>query len=440
MIARRRLICVMITSLAAGLGLAAVGCERADEYDLVIITPHNKQIQTEFQTAFEAEVGQPVRIRWVLMGTGEIMQLLGRNDRPNRGFDYDIMFGGGAPDYELGARRGYFAKPNLPAEVVEAVPATLGGLPTRDPNGLWYGATMSTFGILVNEAARENQNLPEINDWADLARPEMFSWIIAADPSKSGSVRVCYELILQKYGWERGWPMLLEIAANARQITDSSSAIPNEVTQGSVVAGPTIDFYALQRMEKNDRLRFVLPPGGTAATPDPIAMLRQPKHKAMAERFIAFVLSPAGQRLWFLPPGVEGGPREARLFRTPISPAVMEQHAEHLPIKDLFASLLEFDAELQSRRSPLLQVLFPAAAVTLHDELRETWEALNEAGMPAEAMEAWNEPMLSNEAALSAADEIAAAEGPETRAELNRTWYDAYAAKYARVQQLVAGE
>src|SRR5262249_5505232 len=162
--------------------------------------------------------------------------------------------------------------------------------------------------------------------WADLADPRMFGHVTIADPRKSASVRVSYELILQVNGWEKGWTMLCQIAANSRTITDSSAAIPNEVASGNALAGPAIDFYALARMARAgaDVLAYVNPADGTAITPDPISMLRKPPHREMAEKFITFVLSEEGQRLWVLPIGQPGGPEKFALYRLPVRPDVCE--------------------------------------------------------------------------------------------------------------------
>ena len=51
---------------------------------------------------------------------------------------------------------------------------------------------------------------------------------------------------------------------------------------------------------------------------DPIGLLRGARNKEAAEMFIAFVLSPEGQKLWNFKVGAPGGPVKYALRRLPV--------------------------------------------------------------------------------------------------------------------------
>jgi hypothetical protein len=100
---------------------------------------------------------------------------------------------------------------------------------------------------------------------------------------------------------------LVLMAANARYFTDSASRPCADVGDGESAAGIAIDFYA--RVYEGEigshRLRFIAPRGATAITPDPVGVLygTREDHAVTANRFVQFLLSREGQRLWNLDAG-----------------------------------------------------------------------------------------------------------------------------------------
>ncbi|MEW6249241.1 MAG: extracellular solute-binding protein [Planctomycetota bacterium] len=426
-------------SLAAALSASPAATQG---YDLELITPHNENIQAEFERAFVKQAGRPLRMRWIRKGTRECLQQLEAQDRasPGGSFGIDVFFGGGAPDHDLAAGRGYLEPARVPADVLAGIPKEIGGVANYGKDGLWYGSALSAFGILQNIRGLATHNLPEIKEWADLGHPRMFSWVVVADPRKSASVAVSYELVLQQYGWEKGWPLLMQIVANARRFTDSSAAIPNEVATGDVLAGPCIDFYAYGRVAQAGPgvLAFTKPAGGLAMTPDPISMLRQPPHRELAEQFIAFVLGPDGQRLWVLPPGAPGGPEKTALYRLPIRPDVCEQYAAELTIVNPYkeavsGTLRKVDDDKQRARSLLLSRLLGAGLFELHRDAREAWQALIAGGSKPAALAEWNKLPMTEEESLTLGKQL---EDERTARRLEGEWARFFKAKYRQVKEL----
>lgn len=422
----------------------SVADTESDGYELAILSPHHDTIQQEFERGFNAYMGRKIKIRWVKQGTRQLMQLLQAQDQksPGASFGFDLLFGGGAPDHELAAQRGYLEKPNLPKEITDAIPADIGGVANFDDEGYWYGTAVAAFGILTNPPAMKAQQLPAIETWDDLANPEFSSWIILADPRKSSSVRACYELILQQLGWEKGWAALMAMSGNARQFAASSSNVPQEVSTGNVVAGPCIDFYGWTNIAKygKENLNYILPKGGYAITPDPMSMLRKPPHRELAEKFMEFVLSEAGQRLWILPAGVEGGPTDTPLYRLAVLPSVYEKYGDQALTPNPYEwggkGLAHFDAKLEGRRTELLAELMGAAVVNLHREAKAAWNALNEGGRKEEALAEWNAVPFSFEESLAIADELANEPDAKRVATLRKEWESFFHDKYAKVLRL----
>ena len=430
-------------AILAVFGLLCCAAAHGDEYDLEIVTPHYEAIQQEFERAFVQQIGRPLKLRWIRKGTGEIIQQLDAQEKAVKGgsFGLEVFFGGGVPDHDLAASKGYLEAPTLPEDVLAAIPPSIAGVANFDGRRRWIGSALSAFGILKNKRGLTSQHLPDVTTWADLGHPRMFSWVVISDPRKSASVRVCYELILQQYGWEEGWTLLMQMVANARIITAASSEVPNEVATGNVLAGPCIDFYAYGRVAEagGEVLAYVNPTGGSAITPDPIAMLRQPPHRELAERFIAFVLSPEGQRLWVLPVGAPGGPTAHALYRMPVRPDVCGQAGDQTPIKDPYkeaaaGTFRTVDDARQRARNKLLSELMGVALIDLHADLKDAWKALNDGGRKTEALAELRKLPFSEREGLDLAKTLEA--GDQDARKLKREWTKFFKEKYERVKKL----
>jgi len=167
-----------------------------------------------------------------------------------------------------------------------------------------------------------------------------------------------YQAALEK-GFENGLHLIQQIGANARYFTDSASKVPIDVSMGDAAVGMAIDFYGRYQAESSrapdgtERMKFVTPIGGTSVSCDPISLLRgagghakpdqQAETRQVAIRFIQFILSEEGQRLWCYKPGTKDengeliGPEKYALRRLPIrrtfypstQPAVQAAHVEH---------------------------------------------------------------------------------------------------------------
>ncbi|HUV39563.1 MAG TPA: extracellular solute-binding protein, partial [Planctomycetota bacterium] len=334
-----------LAAVAAAVVLAAVlpGCGREDGYDLVIMSPHDEKITEEFETGFaavfEAKYGRKPRISWRDLGTGtegQMRYILETFERRPEGIDVDVFFGGGMDPFRELKAKGYLI-PHRPPNA-DAIPEKILGVPLRDADDAWWGAALSSFGILYNRPLLERLGVPEPKTWEDLADPRLMGYVGLADPSKSGSARAIYEIILQARGWDEGLGVITRLAANAREFYTGSGSVVRDVALGEVAAGPAIDFYGWTQVKQAsragsgqagaDRLGFVLPAERTVITPDSIGILKGAPHPEVAKMFVDFVLSEAGQKLWMLKAGTPGGPRKYDLLRMSVLPAVYGKYAE----------------------------------------------------------------------------------------------------------------
>lgn len=411
---------------------------------LVIISPHSETIEQEFERAFSQWTSATreftVEIEWLDYGgtTSAIKFVQDQFERTPKGIRVDIFFGGGADPFLKFSDKGLLHRCNLPEEVLAPIPQTHAGIELYDSEQRWFGACMSGFGILYNKQLLKSLNLPEPATWADLGRPEYFTWVASADPRLSGSIHMAYEIILQAYGWDEGWQHMMRIGANCRSFSRAASDIPREVAIGEAACGMAIDYYALRAVAEagEQNMGFRLPDRLTVVNPDGIGVLKGAPDAELAELFVQFVLSEHGQRLWMLRKGVPGGPKEYQLYRLPVIPGMVERYGADSVVKldpFEFEGGIEFDLRKKNQRWGILNDLVGACIIDVHQELAAAWKAARRLPEDHPQVRRLLEPPVSEEGLLEMAQEKW--DDPEFRADTISTWSREASARYRRAAE-----
>ncbi len=347
------------------------------------------------------------------------------------GVGIDLFFGGGAYDFERQAAAGVLVArdadgshgPGALAEerpdwfADDVMPESFSGEPFRDPEFRWVGTVLSAFGICYNRDVLARLGIDEPpSAWIDLQDPRYLGQIALADPTKSGSATKAFEMLVQERiqslarerglegdeavaaGWDEAMRLILRIGANSRYFTDAAAKVPRDVAMGDAAAGMCIDFYGRTYMEmlapadgSEARVGFAMPRGGTSIGADPVGMVRGAPSPELAHRFVEFVLSPEGQRLWNYRVGAPGGPVRHALRRPPIRrDFYTSANARHMtdpgldPYRD--GAAFVYHPEWTGSLFSALRFAIRAACMDPHDEQRAAWTALVAAGLPAEGL------------------------------------------------------
>ncbi len=399
------------------------------------------------------------------------------------GVGIDLFFGGGAYDFERQASSGFLVardrsgrfgpgalaeeKPDWFSDAV--MPEAVSGEPFRDADFRWVGTVLSAFGICYNSDVLARLGIEEIpQTWSALEDPRLFGQIALADPTKSGSTTKAFEMLVQeriqtiqrerglaeaeaiRAGWDEAMRLILRISANSRYFTDSAAKVPRDVAMGDAAVGMCIDFYGrtfneLFRDPKTgeSRVHFVMPRGGTSIGADPIGMLRGAPQPELAHRFIEFVLSPEGQKLWNYRPGAEGGPVRFALRRPPIRkdfyvaanlPAMTDPEVNPYEITAGFTYHPEWTGPLFAA----LRFVIRGACMDPHEEQLAAWKTLIAAGLPADGVARFeNVDPISHEQVVSeiapglrGADKVAQVRMARELAETYRAHYREIARDY----------
>jgi len=375
----------------------------------------------------------------------------------------DLFFGGGVFDHAKAERQGLtVAAWGTAGPPVGLFKDAAGNvlIPTAMNGEVWcgsayYGCVLSAFGICYNRDRLADLGIerpPEA--WEDLADARYAGHLGLADPTKSGSVAKAYEMMIharcaqyvaeagftreqvQRYealfaqatalthgvpagvppayqeaveqGWLAGVNLVRRIGANARYVTDAAGKVPNDVGMGAAAAGIVIDFYGRLQSELSTPpgrapvMTYVTPVGGSSVTADPVSLLRGAPHRALAVRFIEYLLGEEGQKLWNYRVGEPGGPVRYALRRLPIRrdfypsadpllQAAQEGHRPHLsdplwqPEVDAYrlGEAFHYEARWTGRHFGIQRDLIRAMCLDAGDELRRAWQTILKNGGPA---------------------------------------------------------
>jgi iron(III) transport system substrate-binding protein len=409
--------------------------------ELRVVSPHWEGIREEFSSAFEEhwqqKTGESIRVVFLdLGGTGKCLQYV-RSKRAGRPAVADVFFGGGVHACSGLAKKGLLQPVDIGPEARAAIPLRMGSFAIRDEKDRWFSTCLSTFGISFNRDLCRRLDLPEPKEWEDLADPRLVGWVGSGDPHYSGAIAMCYQIILETHGWEKGFELITCMAGNVRAFTEGSNGVPRDVAMGQFAAGGTIDMYALEKVHRygKDLMGYAAPQKMPVITGDPVAVLKDAPNLKAAEEFVRFALSPAGQRLWYLQPGAKGGPRQFYLGRMPVRPALYAELKRPNPFK--LAGIDRWDGRKVGRRWSISTIFLHTVLVEPHDELRVAWRALIKAGMPPEGVKEFGAPICSEDEFMALAGRYRKMK-PSDQNQLIAQWGKWARKKYARVARRYA--
>jgi ABC-type Fe3+ transport system substrate-binding protein len=409
---------------------------------LAIISPHVEAIRVEFGEGFarwhESQFGVAAQVDWrTVGGSSDCLRFaLSEFGAKSEGIGLDCFFGGGHEPCLVLAEKGLCLPYQPPAEILEGIPQQVNGIEVFDPGYRWFGAALSSFGILQNRLVQRRVGLPFVDRWDELAQPQVRGWVGAGDPRNSGTMNVMFEAFLQAYGWERGWKLLTQIAGNAREFNRVSSSTAKDVTLGETAYAFSIDFYGFAQVAAagGSNLTFVLPQDFAPISPDGLAILKGGPHPDTARRFVDFVLSEAGQKLWFLPKGHPEGPRQFSIERMSVRPEFYQRYRgvsniEFSPF-DLKQSF-RYDSKLARDRREVIAALVGSLFIDSLSELQSAWRMLDRKRYPADRLTEFGSVPISEAEALR----LAARDwkDPELRSRKKIEWQSWAQQKYRRL-------
>jgi ABC-type Fe3+ transport system substrate-binding protein len=281
--------------------LSAPALPQAIENELYLITPVSKDVHDPALKAFASYAKKKwnldVKTSAIPKGTpvayGQILEWKGRPQA-------DIFWGGEGTLFDALAVEGLLEAIKIPKKMWDEIPATIGkpvGLPLKDPKKFWVGTTLEPYGLIYQPTLLKRLGVT-IKDWDDLLNPKLKGQIAQCTPDRSSSSHASYEVMLQTYGWEKGWEWLKKLAANTGIFAARSRDVPNVVAKGEFAVGYAVPSYmAFAEVLAGYDVMYVYPKNAYV-TPEPMAVLKGAPHPKAAHAFIEFLLTEEGQKLF----------------------------------------------------------------------------------------------------------------------------------------------
>lgn len=357
---------------------------------LRVSSSHSKSIQQEIVPRFKKyhlkKFKKPIEVEWLYQGGASeaLRYVMARYEKNKATSGIDIFFGGGEQPISELQKLGLLQQYNVSKDLLkEITPPKGASFISYNEKRTWYAVNYSSYGLFYNKRLFEKlkkmyPKLQEPRKWEDLADITYFDLLTSADPRRSSSHLAIYNVIIQVFGWKKGWELLTRMAANTRKFALSSSAPVKAVVSGDAFGGISVDFFALAKIgdlgEKN--LGFCFPAHQTPVNADPVAILKGAPNTLAAQRFVDFLLDHETQKLFILPKGAKSGPTFSTLGR----PAVNRKAYDDTKGVRLSGVTNPFDLQMSpfvldkshaAKMQFVLSDLMGAVLIDTHKDLRE---------------------------------------------------------------------
>lgn len=350
-------------TLVIGLALAFwAPSASAATRELVILTSFPKELFEAYKKAFEA--ARPgVRVVVKPQQTNAAITYL-RETRAKP--DADIFWASAVDAFQVLKGDGLLERIALPDALLRRIPKTIGTFPIHDPDGHYFGFAVSGYGLMWNTRYLALHKLATPKEWTDLADGRYHGHLVISAPSRSGTTHLTIEVILQAYGWEKGWALLLQMGGNMGSITERSFGVPEAVISGQYGIGVVIDFFGLSAIASGHPVAFAYP-SLTSVVPPSVAVVKGGPNGDNARAFVEYLLSDEGQLRLFSP----------EIGRLPVVPDLYAKAPAAYP--NLFTMKLggvSFNDKLSSSRRNVVNSLYDHLITFRHAELKAAWAAI----------------------------------------------------------------
>ncbi|WP_018464958.1 ABC transporter substrate-binding protein [Calidithermus timidus] len=266
--------CVVALSLAWGLALA-----QKDQLTLYVAgaqLPDVEALVQGFNRKYPGIVVQVFR-----SGAGEVVAKLRA----------ELEAGNPQPDLVWLVGEGFFRELSQ-KNLLRRIPPTFPGLPAQYvyEGGRYYEVRLLHTIIAVN--TRRVGVLPA--SWGDLLREPYKGQVVMADPNFSGPALVALGFLSERLGF--GY--FEKLKASGLAIEQSNPVLQQKLSRGEYGLAITNDYGVRQEIAKGAPLAIVYPRDGAILAPTPIGIPTWSKRPDLAEKFLRFLLSEEGQRIF----------------------------------------------------------------------------------------------------------------------------------------------
>ena len=373
-----------LLALALGPASALAAAPQA----VVVLTSYPEEMMSRFEEAFE-QANPDYRLQILWRQGFDALPLLRQADQGG----VDRYWAPSPGNFARLAKDGGWQPLGVD---LAGLPAQIGATALRDQQARYQATELAGYGFATNLQRLAELGLEAPKDWTDLLDPRLAGRIALPDPARVGFAPVLLDIVLQAYGWERGWALWSEIAGQSRLVSRGGTLVSDEVASGRAAVGLSIDFFVASAVSNGQPVGFVYPAHG-GLNPAHIAITRSARQVDGARAFARFVLSDAGQKLLADPD----------IRKLPVRPAVYRElpAGYHDPFAAAEAGAYRYQ-QASRERLALVTSLFVQWLGQPHERLTALWARVHAGearGLDLQAVRAYlGVPPLSAGQAASA--------------------------------------
>lgn len=311
-------------SAAAACALLLASCGGLAESSIVLYNGQHTQLTDALVSAFEQQTGIQVEMR-----TNDSLVLADQLLGEGTASPADVYISENSPELVTLSEHGLLAK--LSPSLLDQVPAV-----DDSPDGEWVGMALRVSALVYDPALIQRAQLPR--SILALAQPR-FKGKVAIAPIDSDFPPLV-GAVIETYGARAATGWLAGLKHNAQTYQDDESVVA-AVNRGDVALGVINQYYWYRlRLElKTSAMHsalyyFPAHNVGSITNISGAAILASSTHKADAERFLAFVVSKAGQEIIAHSDDFEYPTRPGVAANSALPPLTSIDHAT-LSIKEL---------------------------------------------------------------------------------------------------------
>ncbi|MDD5058800.1 MAG: extracellular solute-binding protein [Sideroxydans sp.] len=328
---------------------------------VVVLTSYPQEVITPFEAAFEQAYPQ-YRLEILWRQSRDAMSFLHQKHSP-----VDVYWTPAQRNFAVLAKEGALRKLDID---LRGLPKKIGGFQISDADGYYVASETAGYGMAYHPAELKRLGLPVPSDWQTLTAPAFSGHVVMPIPSKVGFAPMLVDTLLQGYGWEQGWNVLVQVAANSTLAAAGSTFISDDVGSGRAAVGMTMDFFAISAIANGKPLRFTYPKK-VGYSPAHIGIFNEATNLEGARAFANFVLSKQGQKLLFHPD----------IRKLPVRPAVYanKPHGYFDPFAAAKKASYDYDVSSGLLRQEVVGAMFDALITRHQAELKTMWQTIHQA-------------------------------------------------------------
>lgn len=358
---RRRLLRGLLAALLLPASLRALAAAKAPT-QINILTSYPDDVMARFEAAFEKNHPQ-YRIRFLWRMPHDALPYLEQAAQQAAGGETVDVYWATSPRTFARLKQQRLLRKLARREA--ALPARIGATQIADPDGYFVATEVAGYVFAYNQRKLDQLGVAAPRDWPELANPKLLDNIALPVPDEVGFAPVMFDIVLQAYGWRRGWALWSEIAALAQLVHRGASFVADLVGPGEVAIGLSIDFFVKAAIANGAAIaqRY---PQHNGVNPGHIALPLAGRNGAGADAFLRFVLSAQGQALL----------TQRDIRKLPVSPQAYAgmDAAEFNPYAAAANGIMNYDGERGRERLNVIAAVFRQMLAAPHAELRALWQ------------------------------------------------------------------